>query len=73
MIVCVCNALSSSSSASVAGSGRCRGVGCVYRLQGARVRCGKCVPMMQELYVQHSPAPQAGTGEVGNERGAVRA
>ena len=56
MIVCVCNALSSSSCADVAGSGRCRSVGCLYRLQGARVRCGKCVPVMRDLFNRHSPA-----------------
>jgi bacterioferritin-associated ferredoxin len=65
MIVCVCNALSSSSCANVAGSGRCRSVGCLYRLQGARVRCGKCVPVMQDLFDRHNPgvpaAPADGT------------
>ena len=55
MIICMCNGLRSSSCADLAGSGRCRSLGCIYRLQGARVRCGKCLPMMQELYTTHGP------------------
>jgi bacterioferritin-associated ferredoxin len=60
MIVCVCNGLSSRTCANLVGSGCCRSVGCIFRLQGARVRCGKCLPMMQELYARHGP----GEGEV---------
>jgi bacterioferritin-associated ferredoxin len=59
MIVCVCNALSSSSCADTAGSGRCRSVGCMYRLQGARVRCGKCLPAMRGILSQHGPGEPA--------------
>lgn len=55
MIVCICNGLRSRTCANLVGSGCCRSVGCIFRLQGARVRCGKCLPVMQELYAQHGP------------------
>lgn len=61
MIVCVCNRLSDSACSAAAKSGQCRGVGCIYRLQGCRVQCGRCVPMMQEILAEHAPKP-AGSG-----------
>lgn len=56
MIVCVCNGLRDKVCRETAASGRCRGVGCIYRLNGCQVRCGRCVPMMRELYEAHAPA-----------------
>jgi bacterioferritin-associated ferredoxin len=55
MIVCVCNGLKDSVCRKTAASERCRGVGCIYRLNGARVRCGRCVPMMQAIFTAHAP------------------
>lgn len=52
MIVCVCNALSDSECAAAAGRVDCRTVGCIYRQFGCRVRCGKCVPMMTEVFLK---------------------
>jgi bacterioferritin-associated ferredoxin len=49
MIVCVCNALSESACREAACHPECRGAGCIYRLLGARVRCGRCVPFVQAL------------------------
>jgi bacterioferritin-associated ferredoxin len=49
MILCVCNALSENACREAACRPECRGVGCVYRLLGARVRCGRCVPYMRAL------------------------
>jgi bacterioferritin-associated ferredoxin len=59
MIVCVCNGLRDSVCRETAANGQCRGVGCIYRLNGARVRCGRCVPMMQEILAAHAPEPSA--------------
>ena len=50
MIVCICNVLSDSECAAAACRPECRTVGCVYRQFGCKVRCGKCVPMMRELF-----------------------
>jgi bacterioferritin-associated ferredoxin len=50
MIVCVCNDLKDSVCRKTAANEQCRGVGCIYRLNGARVRCGRCVPMMREIF-----------------------
>jgi bacterioferritin-associated ferredoxin len=61
MIVCVCNRLPESACREVAANGRCRGVGCIYRELGARVRCGRCVPTMQEIFTEHAP-PTEGEG-----------
>ena len=49
MIVCVCNALSESRCRETACRAECRTVGCVYRLQGARIRCGRCLPYVHAL------------------------
>jgi bacterioferritin-associated ferredoxin len=63
MIVCVCNGLRERACRETAGSGRCRGVGCIYRELGCRVRCGRCVPMMQEIFREHrGGAAPAATG-----------
>ena len=40
MIVCVCNRLNDATCRETAASGRCRTVGCMYRLNGHRVRMG---------------------------------
>ena len=58
MIVCVCNALCDQRCKQVAGLSTSRTVGCIYRAFGCRVRCGKCVPFMQELF-DHTKAAQA--------------
>ena len=50
MIICICNALSDAQCAAAACRPECGTVGCVYRHLGARVRCGKCVPMMADLF-----------------------
>ena len=50
MIVCICNVLSESACRAAACNPECRTVGCVYRQLGCKVRCGKCVPMMAELF-----------------------
>jgi len=50
MIVCVCNALAEQRCREVACRADCRTVGCIYRGLGCRVRCGKCVPFMQEIF-----------------------
>jgi bacterioferritin-associated ferredoxin len=55
MIVCVCNRLKDSVCRATAADGRCRGVGCIYRLNGGRIRCGRCVPMMREILAAHAP------------------
>jgi bacterioferritin-associated ferredoxin len=49
MILCVCNALSEDDCREAACRPECRGVGCVYRLLGVRVRCGRCVPYVQAV------------------------
>ncbi len=61
MIVCVCNALCDQRCKEVAGRPTSRTVGCIYRAFGCRVRCGKCVPFMQELF-EHAKAAQAPNG-----------
>lgn len=62
MIVCVCNGLRDSTCRETAADDRCRGLGCIYRLNGARVRCGRCVPMMRELYAEHAPRARGAMG-----------
>jgi bacterioferritin-associated ferredoxin len=69
MIVCVCNGLRERDCREAARSGQCRGVGCMYRVQGCRVRCGRCVPLMQEILDAHAPAqPVSCGGGCGGER-----
>lgn len=58
MIVCVCNVLREAACRETACRPECRTVGCVYRLLGARVRCGRCVPHMAALLAE----TKAGTG-----------
>jgi bacterioferritin-associated ferredoxin len=60
MIVCVCNALCDQRCKQVACSPASRTVGCIYRAFGCRVRCGKCVPFMQELLERAKAEQQAG-------------
>ena len=60
MIVCVCNRLREAACRETAASGRCRTVGCMYRLNGHRVRCGKCLPLMSELLAAHAPESTSG-------------
>ena len=62
MIVCVCNRLSESACRATAASGRCRTVGCMYRLHGHRIRCGKCLPVMTEILAMHAPDATPGGG-----------
>jgi bacterioferritin-associated ferredoxin len=50
MIVCVCNALCERRCQERACERDCRTVGCIYRGLGARVRCGKCLPFMREIF-----------------------
>jgi bacterioferritin-associated ferredoxin len=69
MIVCLCNGLRERACAELAGAGACRGIGCLYRLQNARVRCGRCVPIMRELLERHAPA--TGDGRVKGGEPAV--
>jgi bacterioferritin-associated ferredoxin len=68
MIVCVCNGLKDNVCRTTAANGRCRSVGCIYRLNGAQVRCGRCVPMMQEIFAAHAPQelPAWGGAEPGS-------
>jgi bacterioferritin-associated ferredoxin len=49
MIVCVCNGLGEAACRATARRHDCRTLGCVYRLQGARVQCGRCLPHMEAL------------------------
>ncbi len=60
MIVCICNRLNDSACRDTAASGRCRTVGCMYRLHGHRIRCGKCLSTMTELLAAHAPDATAG-------------
>ena len=60
MIVCLCNSLRESACREAACRPECRGAGCVYRLLGARVRCGRCVPHMQALVADAAPLRRAG-------------
>lgn len=62
VIVCVCNALSESRCREAACRPDCKTVGCLYRLQGARVRCGRCLPHMQALLEEVRAAAAAGAG-----------
>jgi bacterioferritin-associated ferredoxin len=50
MIVCVCNALCERRCQERACEEDCRTVGCIYRGLGCRVRCGKCLPFMREIF-----------------------
>jgi bacterioferritin-associated ferredoxin len=50
MIVCVCNALCERRCQERACKEDCRTVGCIYRGLGCRVRCGKCLPFMREIF-----------------------
>jgi bacterioferritin-associated ferredoxin len=63
VIVCVCNGLRDSTCRETAADDRCRGPGCIYRLNGARVRCGRCVPTMRELYSAHAPRARSAAGQ----------
>ena len=71
MIVCMCNGLRESACREVAANGRCRGVGCIYRQLDARVRCGRCVPMMQAIYARHAPSAEVCGGGCGAERAII--
>lgn len=62
MIVCVCNRLNDAACRDTAASGRCRTVGCMYRLNGHRIRCGKCLPSMAEILAAHAPEATPGAG-----------
>ncbi len=62
MIVCVCNRLNDAACRETAASGRCRTVGCMYRLHGHRIRCGKCLPNMTEILSAHAPEATPGAG-----------
>jgi len=62
VIVCVCNALSETRCRETACRPECRTVGCVYRLQGARIRCGRCLPHMHALLEEVRAASIAGRG-----------
>jgi bacterioferritin-associated ferredoxin len=53
MIVCVCNGLNEGDCRAAVESGSCRTPGCIYRRCGARVRCGRCVPMMREIFASY--------------------
>jgi bacterioferritin-associated ferredoxin len=66
MVICVCNALSERACREAACRPECRTTGCVYRLLGARVRCGRCVPHMRAL---HEEARNVG-GADGADAGA---
>ena len=73
MIVCVCNGLRDSTCRKTAADSRCRGPGCIYRLNGARVRCGRCVPMMREIYFEHAALSAGTAGQAAVERFAIAA
>lgn len=66
MIVCVCNALRERACRETACRPECRNAGCIYRMLGAQVRCGRCVPQMRLIFAEaKSAAPvdaSAGTG-----------
>lgn len=63
MIVCVCNSLGEAACRETACRDECRTVGCVYRLQGAKVQCGRCVPHMEALLASVKGKPVgAGAG-----------
>lgn len=49
MIVCLCNGLGEASCLRTAGRDECRTVACLYRLQGAKIQCGRCLPYMEAL------------------------
>ena len=59
MIVCVCNSLREGACREAACRDECRGAGCVYRMLGARVRCGRCVPHMRALVDEARQAREA--------------
>jgi bacterioferritin-associated ferredoxin len=61
MIVCVCNALGERRCQERACEEDCRTVGCIYRGLGCRVRCGKCLPFMREIFT----AAKAGGADPG--------
>lgn len=69
MIVCVCNALGEAACRETAGRPDCRTVACVYRLQGARIRCGRCLPHMESL-LSSEKARLAGGAAAGVNRSA---
>lgn len=62
MIVCVCNALSETRWRETARRAECRTVGCVSRLQGARIRCGRCLPYVHALLEEVRAAATAAAG-----------
>lgn len=56
----MCNGLRERACRETAANGRCRGAGCIYRELGCRVRCGRCVPMMQQIFQEHGARPACG-------------
>jgi hypothetical protein len=42
----------------------------MYRLQGGKVRCGKCLPLMGEILAAHAPEATPGA-PVGAERAII--
>jgi bacterioferritin-associated ferredoxin len=65
MILCVRNRLRESTCTELADTGACQTVGSLYRLQNVRMRCGRCVPAMRELFECHAavvvpPAARSG-------------
>ena len=73
MIICICNALSDAACSAAACQPECATVGCVYRHLGARVRCGKCVPMMADLFRRVRAADACGDSAEPDERPPVAA
>jgi len=74
MIVCVCNGLCERRCQEAAGRSECRSVGCIYRGLGGRVRCGKCVPLMRDIFAaakEHAPRAEPCPGGTGAASGAV--
>lgn len=70
MIVCVCNVLSEANCRKTACRPECRTVGCVYRLLGARVRCGRCIPHMTTLLAEAKASGGGGTTGLGTATAA---
>lgn len=61
MIVCVCNKLCEKRCREAAERPECRSVCGIYQHYGCRVRCGKCVPFMHDLFqsAKDAPLPEA--------------
>jgi len=62
MIVCVCNVLAEDACREMAERPDCHSLGCVYRGLGGRVRCGRCVPQMRELFEEAKAEQAAASG-----------